>query len=136
MPFSLEDFPIVEDPQAQWIDDTNLDGLYGKETMQKALCIDFDGVLHRYSQGWKGHHDIYDDPVPGAVEACYALAEAGWKLYVLSSRAHMEPIAEWLLKHGFPPMILTRIKPIAVAYIDDRAIRFEDNWLSIRKMFA
>lgn len=131
-------FPIVEDPSAEWKDVTKppYKGLYGKETMQRAICIDFDGVLHKYSQGWQGHDNIYDDPVDGAIEACEALAEAGWKLYVLTSRQHLQYVAFWLHRKGFPSMILTRTKPIAVAYIDDRAIRFEDNWNSLRKLFA
>lgn len=130
------DFLIVEDPSAQWAEGNGLDGLYGKETMQRALCIDFDGVLHAYTSGWKGHSVVADKPVAGAVEACYALVEAGWRLYVLTSRQELRPVVSWLHFYGFPPMLLTRVKPIAVAYIDDRAVRFDDNWPSIRKMFA
>lgn len=132
----LEAFPVVEDPSALWADGSSLAGLYGKETMQRALCIDFDGVLHAYTSGWQGHDCVADRPVEGAVEACGALAEAGWKLYVLSSRSDLRPVAAWLHQYGFPPMTLTRVKPIAVAYIDDRAVRFEGHWPSIRKMFA
>ena len=132
----MDNFPILADPSSQWADDSNLDGLYGKETMQKALCLDFDGTLHSYHSGWQGNDIVSDPPVPGAAEACHALAEAGWKLYVLSSRTNLQPVAEWLEKHNFPPMMLTRVKPIAVAYIDDRAVRFEGDWVSIRKLFA
>lgn len=128
-------FPIVEDPSAQFANG-NLEGLYGKETMQKALCIDFDGTLHKYSSGWQGDDIVQDPPVDGAVEACHALAEAGWKLYVLSSRTKLHPVAEWLAKYKFPPMTLTRVKPIAVVYIDDRGYRFEGNWDSLRKLWA
>ena len=135
MTTNIEDFPIVEDPSTKWADGSTLEGLYGKETMQRALCIDFDGVLHSYISGWTGHDEILDDPMPGAIEACHALIEAGWKLYVLSSRSELKPVAEWLLRWDFPPMILTRIKPIAVSYIDDRAVRWT-NWNDIRKMFA
>lgn len=123
------DFPIVDDPSAQY------ENLYGEETMQRALCIDFDGVLHSYVSGWQGHTVIPDDPIPGAVQSCHALIEAGWKLYVLSSRSELRPVAAWLAEHCFPPMTLTRVKPIAVAYIDDRGIRFT-NWSDIRRMFA
>jgi hypothetical protein len=29
------------------------------------LCLDFDGVLHSYTSGWKGAAVIPDPPVPG-----------------------------------------------------------------------
>lgn len=131
-----EPFPIVTDPSAQWASGPPYVGLYGRETMQRALCLDFDGVLHSYTSGWVGHDEVADGPVPGAVQACHDLVEAGWRLYVLSSRERLEPVAAWLAKHEFPPMMLTRTKPIAVAYIDDRAVRFEGDWPSIRKLFA
>lgn len=129
-------YPIVTDPSAAWEDDSSLEGLYGPEAMQHALCIDFDGVLHSYTSGWRGHDVVADDPMPGARKACWDLHKVGWRLYVHTSRMNLEVIADWLGRHDFPPMILTRIKPIAVAYIDDRAVRFEGNWDSVRKMFA
>lgn len=132
---SSDSFPIIEDPSSQF-SGGNLEGLYGKETMQRALCLDFDGVLHQYSSGWQGDDTVADGPMDGAVEACHALAEAGWKLYVLSSRTNLHPIAAWLAEHGFPPMTLTRRKPIAVCYVDDRAVRYEGNWDTLRKLWA
>ncbi len=132
-------FPIVDDPSSAYKEMSEEEVakvLQGPEAMQRALSIDFDGVLHWYRQGWKGHYDIYDKPVPGAVENVNALFDAGFKLYVLTSRQHLEPVAVWLHQNHFPPMTLTRQKPIAYAYIDDRGIRFEDNWPSIRKFFC
>lgn len=129
-------FPIVEDPSAKWRDGSTLEGLYGNETMQRALCIDFDGVLHSYISGWKGNDEVADLPVEGAAEACWRLFDVGWKLYVLTSRTNLEPVARWLEKYGFPSMTLTRVKPIAIAYIDDRAVRFDGNWDALRKLFV
>src|SRR5690606_35281634 len=36
--------------------------------MKPILCLDFDGVIHSYTSGWKGAHIIPDGPVPGAIE--------------------------------------------------------------------
>lgn len=130
---------IVENPQEEWMaggSDERLSKLYGAETMQRALCVDFDGCLHAYGSGWQGHDVVSDDPEPGAVAAMKALAEAGWRLYVLTSRQKLVPVVDWLNRHGFPDMEVTRVKPIAVAYIDDRAVRYQGNWPSIRKLFA
>lgn len=132
-------YPIVEDPSDEWKESgagKEVFGLYGSEAMQRAICIDFDGVLHSYTSGWQGHELIGDGPVDGAREACQRLHEAGFKLYVLSSRSMLEPVQDWLARYNFPPMILTRVKPIAIAYIDDRAVRFEGNWDSTRKLFV
>lgn len=126
-------FPIVEDPSSEYAEGL---GLYGDETMQRALCIDFDGVLNSYISGWQGHDNIPDPPVEGAEKACWRLFDVGWKLYVLTSRTNLEPVARWLEKYGFPSMTLTRVKPIAIAYIDDRAVRFDGNWDALRKLFV
>lgn len=32
------------------------------------IGVDFDGVLHSYTSGWKGARTIPDQPVPGAIE--------------------------------------------------------------------
>ena len=50
------------------------------------LCLDFDGVLHQYSSGWKGPRVIPDAPVPGMVEFLLD-ARARFELAVLSSRS-------------------------------------------------
>ncbi|MBM3911614.1 MAG: hypothetical protein FJ350_01245, partial [Sphingomonadales bacterium] len=51
------------------------------------VAIDFDGVLHRYSEGWKDGQ-IYDEPVEGSREALQAMKDMGWKIYIFSTRSN------------------------------------------------
>lgn len=102
------------------------------------LGIDFDGVIHKNS---KGYYDgtIYDDPIEGVHEALKTLSEK-YTLILFSTKAKpdrglingrqtVELIWEWLKKHNLDQYIskVTSEKPRAVAYIDDKAVRF-DNW--------
>ncbi len=103
------------------------------------LAIDFDGVLHEY----KSFHDPLGKPMPGAVDAWYRLYSHGYNLVVFTCREDLSAIREWMHKHfdfeknigHFYEPEITNIKPIAIAYIDDRAIRFT-NWDDIRKYFC
>jgi hypothetical protein len=90
----------------------------------KTIAIDFDGVLHKYSKGWR-NGEIYDEPMEGAVGACKLLIERGYNLVVFTVRKNTRAVEEWLRKNGFPEMKVTNQKPKAVAYIDDRGIRFQ-----------
>lgn len=103
--------------------------------MKKIICIDFDGVLHSYTSGWKGAEVILDPPVPGAIEWLTSLAEDDeFKAVIYSSRSK-EPDAIWAMRiwftdHGMSNEVLAKIdfaveKPPAFLTIDDRAICFE-----------
>ena len=41
---------------------------------KKSISIDFDRVIHKYSEGWKDG-TIYDEPVDGAIEAIKRLQD-------------------------------------------------------------
>jgi ribonucleotide monophosphatase NagD (HAD superfamily) len=96
----------------------------------KTLAIDFDGVLHKYSKGW---HDgtIYDEPIWGAREALEVLSQ-NYKLVVYTNRASddkgIELVSMWLQRYDMLQFIedITDKKQLAIALIDDRAIRFRD----------
>lgn len=115
-----------------------LDGYSGPDWTEASglstLAIDFDGVLHKYS---KGYHDgtLYDDPIEGALDAIKTLLESGYSLVIYTARRNLEDVQKWLQDWGFPPLEVTNNKPHAVAYIDDRAVRFT-NWNDIRKMYC
>lgn len=92
------------------------------------LSIDFDGVLHLYSKGWqKGV--IYDPPTEGAKEALMALVPR-YRLVVSTVRDDLRAVWNWLRTWELDIFIsdVTNAKPIAVAYIDDRAVLHTGNW--------
>ena len=98
------------------------------------IAIDFDGVIHKYSNGWQ-NGEIYDDPIEGAFEKILRLYLDGFHICIFTARTELEPIREWWNKWyniKFPksemfPLEITNIKPPAIAYIDDRGITFT-NW--------
>lgn len=89
-----------------------------------AVLCDFDGVIHRYSRGW-ADGTAYDEPMPGARQALQDITDAGYEVWIFSTRDRKQ-IIDWLTAHDFPPYPVTNEKRVAVAIIDDRAIRFQD----------
>jgi hypothetical protein len=108
------------------------------------LCIDFDGVIHRYGNGWQGG-EIYDDVTTGFFEWA-SLAKNKFKLVIYSSRSKdpegIDAMKDWLGKqiqayvseHN-PTWFLSvedfdfaHEKPAAWLTIDDRAICFDGSW--------
>lgn len=108
------------------------------------IAVDFDGTLAQWD---KGNFPAIGEPTEGAKEAMEALKEMGATIlihscrtateiskYPIDKRMQQQAIAEWMKKHGIPyDEILIVEKPIAHYYIDDSAIRFEDNWKQIVK---
>jgi hypothetical protein len=101
---------------------------------QRTLCIDFDGVLHFYRDGWKGPTEIYDMPVPGAIEWITELTESEeFEVAIYSSRSKHEggidAMKGWLGKYGATAEVVEKIlfpteKPAAWITIDDRCFQF------------
>lgn len=114
------------------------------------LAIDFDGVIHDYNRGWQGG-EIYGNPIEGALKTMDRLTNDGYKLIIFTTRIspemasgkelkqRIQDIKDWLIENGFFIDVhyhkITGSKPAAIAYIDDRAIRFT-NWQDIRKYFT
>ncbi len=103
--------------------------------MKKTVCVDLDGVLADYSKGWQGVDKI-GDPIPGAVEFTKNLREfARVVIYTTRCKGKMfdrneRPeflagiVKAWLDRNGFAydEIDVGQGKPIAAAYIDDRAV--------------
>ena len=109
----------------------------------KNICVDFDGVIHKNS---KGYYDgtVYDEPIEGAKEALKKLAKT-YDVVICSAKAKpdrglvngktgTELVWEWLKEHKMEKYVtkVTAEKPRAVAYIDDKGIKF-NNWADCLK---
>lgn len=118
----------------------------------KTIAVDFDGVIHGYSKGW-WDGTIYDPPMAGALDGLRALMEH-YAVFVHTTRS-AGPVAEWLIECGIPavtvsqaeaggePLIfwtqrdlvlVTNRKLPAVAYLDDRAVRFTSWGAALRTL--
>ena len=106
------------------------------EFKRRTIAIDFDGVIHNYSQGFKGLYNAYDEPTEGTRDALEALKDADYRLIIVSSRP-VTPIREWLTKYDMSKYFddVTNTKHPAKYYIDDHALRFEkekdDPWREV-----
>lgn len=101
------------------------------------VAVDFDGVCHAYSRGWQ-NGTIYDEPVPGAFDAIRYLQQS-YAVVIFTCRDTTQ-VALWLRDHGIPCavdpdastglwddreiVLVSNRKPLTVAYIDDRGIRW------------
>lgn len=107
---------------------------------RKTICVDFDGVIHDYMEGWKDG-SIYGQVMPGAIAALQEL-QKDYEIVIYTTRAsarifngvpepsQLPELTNWLREHGVPydSIFTGEGKPVAVAYIDDRAVRFNGDW--------
>ena len=101
---------------------------------KQTIVLDFDGVIHSYSSGWKGADQIPDPPTPGTKEAIEKL-RMEYIVVVVSSRCHqeggIEAIGKWLELHDITVDLVTNDKPPHIVVVDDRAIRFNGDWNAV-----
>lgn len=99
--------------------------------MKPTVCVDMDAVLASYTK-WKGVDDI-GNPLPGAVAFMRQLHRDGYEIVVhttrLDTRVNPDRTAEqlrYLVKYWLDywriPFDRLEPKPLAVAYVDDRAV--------------
>jgi FMN phosphatase YigB (HAD superfamily) len=108
--------------------------------LARTVAVDFDGVLHPYTDGWKGSVPVDEPPVPGAKEFLQWCVQQRYEVVVFSTRAdHAEGLAgilAWLLKYGLLEYVeggVTHTKPPAIAYVDDRAVPYAGDWEAVRQ---
>lgn len=113
------------------------------------LCLDFDGVIHSYSSGWKGADVIPDPPVEGAIGFMLTALDH-FDVVIFSSRSNqpggVKAMTTWLKEHagscwypspvgyGLEDVRFVYDKPPAQVTIDDRAITFTGTWPSIEML--
>jgi hypothetical protein len=110
-------------------------------THKPIICIDFDGVIHRYSKGWQGGV-IYDTMTDGFINWAHQARDL-FRLVIYSSRSSSvegrEAMREWLQRYLnepqpfadpllFDDFEFSDIKPPAFLTIDDRAVCFGGDW--------
>ena len=94
-------------------------------------------MIHAYSKGWQDG-SIYDPPLPGAIDGLRKLMET-YAVFIHTTREAL-PVARWLHDTGgfdVTPdpggfefwnakgvLLVANRKLPAIAYIDDRAVRF------------
>lgn len=113
------------------------------------LCLDFDGVIHSYTSGWKGIDQIPDNPVPGAIGFMLE-ALKHFHVVIYSSRSAtttgIDAMRYWLRAHGgqtwhetpdgpgLESIEFASTKPAAFLTLDDRAITFTGKFPTIEEM--
>lgn len=102
------------------------------------LCLDFDGVIHSYENGW-GDGSIYGH----VTEGFWPWLNLAWQhfhIVVYSSRSTtlegVAGMAAWLAREapkGFavPDIEFAAKKPPAFLTIDDRCVTFRGDWSAL-----
>jgi len=121
--------------------------------MALTVAVDFDGVIHKYSKGWQDG-TIYDPPFDGAIEFLDVLIwKRDYSVFIHSTRDPQQ-IVDWFRaqfggdgrERPFSVQIVpddvvfwnkrgvlgvTNRKLPAIAYVDDRAVRFNGDWKQV-----
>jgi len=115
------------------------------------LCLDFDGVIHSYTSGWKGADVVPDPPVPGAMCFIWDASEQ-FTVAIHSSRSAqpggVKAMRSWLERHfrehwaadrttcddKLAEIVWATEKPSAMVTLDDRAIPFNGEWPDVASL--
>jgi hypothetical protein len=118
------------------------------------LCLDFDGVIHSFTSGWKGALKIPDPPVEGAIEwirnllghsdnDVLGIRYIDFRLSIYSARSRYflgrKAMKRWLMRYGLTKNEIKLIdfplmKPQLYLQIDDRALTFTGKFPTIEEM--
>ena len=89
--------------------------MFKKKNRKKLILFDFDGVIHRYSLGWKGLRNIYDEPVNGMFELITKFVYSDdYRVGVLSSRSRHWG-GTWAMKRWMRKKLILQMHVVANA---------------------
>jgi len=119
------------------------------------ICVDFDGVIHSYTSGWKRIANIPDPPVNGAIDwleehldvpdcICAMAPRSDVQIVIYSSRSRSwrgrRAMKKWFVKYMgreyLEVLKFAKKKPKAFLTIDDRAICFKGKFPTTEEMLA
>jgi hypothetical protein len=104
----------------------------------KIICVDFDGTITDYKDGWISHEEIGENtrPLDGAFAGIRSLV-SDYTVVIWSVRGNTEggrvAMERWLVDQGLELEVVSKLhflpgKPPAIAFIDDRSIAFQGHW--------
>jgi hypothetical protein len=141
---AAEDIPETSRILGQTVEETRDIIAKGHAPMAEGvILIDFDGTIAPFGPLFEA-----PEPLPGAIEAIRAFKAAGMKVIIFTSRLsplwldsvgqsafqHVDYITKYLDRFGITPDGFTAQKVPAIAMIDDKAYRYDNNWDELRRI--
>lgn len=109
---------------------------FNGEVYQATVVFDLDGTLSAFTKTLKE----IGAPLPGVDKMLLQLYKEGWKIVVHSARSvkQEELVWFWLKGNGFGGYVseVKCGKPLADAYVDDRAVLADGRWKRIMLKIA